>query len=85
MTINQFCRLAAELADKPANVRRTIERMAVNDLASAADAAGGRGSETWWAAEFFVLRLADHGATEAPRFKAAEPKRKPQTAALFTD
>ena len=85
MTINQFCRLAAELAEKPANVRRTIGHMASGDLASAADTAGGRGSETWWAAEFFILRLSDHGATEAPRFKAAEPQRKPRTAALFAD
>lgn len=85
MTINQFIRLAAELADKPEQVRRTIEHMGAGDLASAADTAGGRGSETWWAAEFFVLRLAEHGATEAPRFKATEPRRKPQTAALFAD
>ena len=83
MTINQFIRLSAELADKPADVRRTIEHMGASDLASAADAAGGRGSEIWWAAEFFILRLADHGATEAPRFTAAEPRRKPQTAGLF--
>jgi hypothetical protein len=85
VTINQFIRLAAELADKPPEVRRTIEHMGAGDLAAAADTAGGRGSVTWWAAEFFVLRLADHGATEAPRFKAGEPRRKPQTAALFAD
>lgn len=85
MTINQFCRLAAELSAQPEQVRRTIEHMAGNDLAAAADSAGGRGSEIWWAAEFFVLRLADHGATEPPRFQAAEPKRKPRTAALFAD
>ncbi|NBX72751.1 MAG: hypothetical protein EBQ89_00435 [Alphaproteobacteria bacterium] len=85
MTVNQFIRLAAELADKTADVRRTIEHMGAGNLAAAADTAGGRGSETWWAAEFFILRLSGHGATEAPRFKASEPKRKPQTAALFAD
>ena len=85
MTINQFCRLAAELSAKPEQVRRTVEHMGAGDLAAAADAAGGRGSETWWAAEFFILRLSDHGATEPPRFKAAEPRRRPQTAALFAD
>ncbi|NDC96310.1 hypothetical protein EB077_13470 [bacterium] len=57
MTVNQFIRLAAELADKTADVRRTIEHMGAGNLAAAADTAGGRGSETWWAAEFFILRL----------------------------
>ena len=85
MTINQFSRLAAELAAKPADVRRTFEHMAAGDLAAAADVAGGRGSDTWWAAEFFVIRLTEHGATEPPRFAAAEPVRRPATMSLFAD
>lgn len=85
MTVNQFAKLAAELAGKPADVRRTFEFMAAGDLAAAATAAGGRGSDTWWAAEFFVLRLAEHGATEPPRFKAAEPKPRPRTVPMFAD
>ncbi len=83
MTINQFIRLSAELADKPAPVRRAVEHMAAGDMAAAAAAVGGRGSPDWWTAEFFVLRLTEHGATESPRFTAAEPKRKQQTAGLF--
>lgn len=85
MTINQFARLAAELADKPTAVRRTFELMAAGDMAAAAAAAGGRGTDTWWSAEFFVLRLTEHGATEPPRFKAAEPVRRPATMSLFAD
>jgi hypothetical protein len=85
MTINQFSRLAAELAAKPSAVRRVFEKMAAGDLAGAADHAGGRGSDTWWAAEFFVLRLTEHGATEPPRFAAAEPVRRPATMSLFAD
>jgi hypothetical protein len=85
LTIAQFCRLSAELADKPAAVRRTVELLAAGDVAAAADAAGGRFSDDWWAAEFFVKRLADHGATDAPRFTAADPVRRPRTASLFAD
>lgn len=85
MTVNQFSRLAAELAGKPADVRRVFEKMAAGDLAGAAEHAGGRGSDTWWAAEFFVIRLAEHGATEPPRFKAAEPVATPRTMSLFAD
>lgn len=85
MTAVQFCRLAAELADMPADVRRTIEALAAGDVARAADHAGGRFSDDWWRAEFFVRRLADHGATETPKFTAAEPVRRPRTASLFSD
>lgn len=84
MTAAQFCRLAAELADKPASVRRAVEAMAAGDLATAADHVGGRFSPDWWAAEFFVKRLADHGATDTPRFTAAEPRRRAQQS-LFAD
>jgi hypothetical protein len=84
MTLNQFARLAAELAAQPADVRRTFEHLAAGDVAAAADAAGGRFSDAWWAAEFFVRRVADHGATDAPRFTAAEPVRRPQRN-LFAD
>lgn len=84
MTANQFCRLAAELADHPEPVRRTVAALAAGDVAAAADHAGGRFTDTWWAAEFFVRRLADHGATETPRFTPAEPVRRAQ-ASLFAD
>lgn len=84
MTANQFCRLAAELAATPADVRRTIEALAAGDVAAAADHAGGRYSDAWWAAEFFVRRLADHGATDTPRFTPAEPRRRAQQS-LFAD
>lgn len=78
MTAAQFCRLAAELADKPAAVRLAVEALAVGDVAAAADHAGGRFSDAWWTAEFFVRRLADHGATDTPRFTPAEPVRRAQ-------
>lgn len=84
MTASQFCRLAAELAEKPSGIRRAVESMVAGDLATAADHAGGRYSPEWWAAEFFVKRLADHGATDVPRFTPAEPRRRAQQS-LFAD
>lgn len=84
MTAAQFCRLAAELAEKPEGIRRAVEAMAAGDLATAADCVGGRFSPDWWTAEFFVKRLSDHGATETPRFTAAEPRRRDQQT-LFAD
>lgn len=84
MTANQFCRLAAELAAQPSAVRRVVEKLAAGDLAGAADHAGGRFTDTWWAAEFFVRRLADHGAADAPKFTPAEPVRRAQRD-LFAD
>lgn len=85
MTIGQFARLANEFAAQPAAVRATVEALAAGDVAAAADHAGGRFSDTWWAAEFFVRRLADHGATDAPKFTPAEPVRRPATMSLFAD
>lgn len=84
MTATQFCRLAAELADKPEAVRLAVAAMAAGDLAAAADHTGGRFSDEWWAAEFFVRRLADHGAADAPKFTPAEPVRRAQRD-LFAD
>lgn len=85
MTLNQFCRLSAELAAMPAETRRVVETMAAGDLGRAAELAGGRGSDTWWAAEFFAKKLADHGATEPPRFTSRLPAAKPRTLDLFAD
>lgn len=85
MTIGQFARLANEYAAQPAAVRATVEALAAGDVAAAADHAGGRFSDTWWTAEFFVRRLTDHGATDAPKFTPAEPVRRARTASLFAD
>lgn len=78
MTVRQFARLANEYAAQPPAVRAAVESLAAGDVAAAADHAGGRYSDAWWAAEFFVRRLTDHGATEAPRFTPAEPVRRAQ-------
>jgi len=85
MTVNQFCRLANEFAGLPADVRRVVETMAAGDLARAADMAGGRGSDAWWAAEFFAKKLADHGATEPPKFTSKMPPARPRTVSMFAD
>jgi hypothetical protein len=85
MTFNQFCRLSAELSAMPADVRRVVETMAAGELSRAADIAGGRGSDCWWTAEFFVKKLADHGATEPPRFTSTLPAAKPRTLDLFAE
>lgn len=85
MTIAQFARLAAELSAAPAAARQTFELMAANDLAAAATAAGGRYSDTWWTAEFFVRRVADHGATEAPKFTPAAPAARAPMLPMFDD
>jgi hypothetical protein len=61
MTITQFFRLADMLDNQPANVRRVAEAMAAGDKQTAANLAGGRFTDDWWAAEAIVVRLADHG------------------------
>jgi hypothetical protein len=85
MTCRQFTRLAAEYSAMPADVRRTVDELAAGDVAAAADAAGGRFTDAWWAAEFFVRRLSDHGAADAPKFTPAAPVRQPRTLSLFAD
>ncbi len=85
MTLNQFCRLSAELAAMSADARRVVETMAAGDLGRAADLAGGRGSDAWWAAEFFVKKLSDHGATEPPKFTNKLPAARPRTVPMFAD
>jgi hypothetical protein len=85
MTLNQFAKLAAELAAAPAPVRRAFEHLAAGDVAAAAAAAGGRYSDAWWSAEFFVRRVADHGATDAPRFTAAAPVARPPMLPMFDE
>ncbi len=85
MTIAQFARLAAELAAAAPAARATFEHMAAGDLAAAAAAAGGRYSDVWWTAEFFVRRVTDHGATEAPRFTPAAPAPRAPMLPLFGD
>jgi len=85
MTIAQFARLAAELAAATPAAREAFEHMAAGDLAAAAAAAGGRYSDVWWTAEFFVRRVADHGATEAPKFTPAAPKARAPMLPIFGD
>lgn len=85
MTLNQFCRLSAELSAMPAATRAIVETMAAGDLGRAAELAGGRGSDLWWTAEFFVKKLADHGATEPPRFTNKLPAARPRTVPMFAD
>jgi hypothetical protein len=85
MTLNQFCRLSNELQEMPAAARAIVETMAAGDLGRAAELAGGRGSDAWWAAEFFVKKLADHGATEPPKFTSKLPAPRPRTVSMFAD
>lgn len=81
MNASQFLRLADRLNSVPADARRTIEALAAGDSAAAESAAGGKGSPTWWAAEFFIAQLRDHG------IEPARPQRNapPRTASLFAD
>ena len=83
MTFNQFCQLADRFVTLDDSAREAVRAMAAGDETAAAESAGGRGSEVWWRAEFFVKALADHGATAPPRFSPAA--RPPRTMALFTD
>jgi hypothetical protein len=85
MTLAQFARLAAELSAARPAARRTFELMAAGARAGAADAAGGRYSDDWWTAEFFVRRVTDHGATDAPRFTPAAPARRAPVLPMFDD
>lgn len=85
MTCKQFTRLANEYHGLAADVRQAVDALAAGDVAAAADHAGGRFSDAWWAAEFFVRRLAEHGAGDAPRFTPAEPVRQARTLSLFAD
>ena len=85
MTLNQFCRLSNELKAMPPATRAIVETMAAGDLGRAAELAGGRGSDSWWAAEFFIKKLADHGATEPPKFTSKLPAARPRTVPMFAD
>lgn len=76
----QFFRLADRLESLPPIVRRVAESIAAGDSAAAESIAGGKGSPDWWAAEFFLTSLAEHGINTAPR-KAAPPR----APALFAD
>ena len=81
MNATQFLRLAEQLSTLPPDVRKTVEALAIGDQKSAAAAAGGKGSDTWWSAEFFMSSLSSHGieVSRAPRALA------PRTASLFAD
>lgn len=85
MTLNQFCRLSNELQSMPAAARAIVETMAAGDLGRAAELAGGRGSDAWWTAEYFIKRLSDHGATEPPKFTSKLPAPRPRTVSMFAD
>lgn len=82
MTATTFFRMADRLATLPPTVRAIAELLATGDAAAAERAAGERGSPEWWAAEFFLAQLADHGAAAAPARRGAAA---PRTAALFAD
>lgn len=76
-----FLRFADRLESLSPDVRRTIEALAAGDVPAALAAAGERGSPTWWAAERFMLALADAGvALEPPRRAPA-----PRTVPMFAD
>ena len=81
MTAPQFLRLADQLSTLPPDVRRVVEALAIGDQKAAAAAAGGKGSDCWWSAEFFMSSLSSHGVevSRAPRALA------PRTASLFAD
>lgn len=81
MNAPQFLRLADRLQSLPPAVRSTVEALATGDVAAGERVAGGKGSEVWWGAEFFLSQLKDHGieVSRAPRSLA------PRTASLFAD
>ena len=81
MTATQFLRLADQLSALPVDVRRTVEALASGDQSAAAAAAAGKGSDTWWAAEFFMSGLTAHGIAPASRARVDVPR----TASLFAD
>jgi hypothetical protein len=81
MNAVQFLRLAEQLSTLPPDIRRVVEALAVGDHKAAATAAGGKGSDAWWAAEFFLAGLAAHGI-EPQRVSRSAP---PRTASLFAD
>ena len=81
MNAVQFLRLADRLASLPEPVRRIVAAMAEGRAADAAAAADGKGSPDWWAAEFFLTQLSDHGVS-LPSTRKAEPAR---ALALFAD
>lgn len=81
MNATQFLRLAEQLSTLPPDVRRTVEGLATGDSTAAAAAAGGKGSDCWWRAEFFMSGLAAHGI-EPQRVSRSAP---PRTASLFAD
>ena len=78
MNATQFLRLADQLSTLPPDVRKTVEALAIGDQKAAAAAAGGKGSDCWWRAEFFMSSLSSHGVevSRAPRALA------PRAAAL---
>lgn len=77
----QFLRLADRLSALPADVRRTLEALAAGDTAAAAAAAGGKGTDTWWGAEFALDQLRAHGIEPVRPGRSAPPR----TAPLFAD
>ena len=81
MNAVQFLRLADQLCSLPADVQKTVGALARCDNAAAAAAAGGKGSDCWWAAEFFLSGLSSHGV-EVSRAPRSAP---PRTASLFAD
>lgn len=78
----QFVRLAERYQNLPPAVRAAAAALAEGDSAAAESAAGGKGAPDWWAAEFFLTQLAEHGIA-LPSRKAAAPA--PRPLALFAD
>lgn len=81
MNAVQFLRLADQLSSLPADVQKTVGALARGDQSAAAAAAGGKGSDCWWAAEFFLSGLVAHGI-EPQRVSRSAP---PRSASLFAD
>jgi hypothetical protein len=81
MNAVQFLRLSDQLCSLPADVQKTVGALARCDNAAAAAAAGGKGSDCWWSAEFFLSGLASHGVDVYRAPKALAPR----TASLFSE
>jgi hypothetical protein len=79
MTAAQFCRLASRYADLPANVRRTVDALALADWPEA-DRHAARGTDARRAADRFILDLDAVGAAVGPARPAAA-----RTVPMFAD
>ena len=82
MNAVQFLRLVERLESIPPIVRRTVEAMSEGRTGDAESISGGKGSPDWWAADFVLVQLAEHGVMLPARKTAAAP---PRAMSLFAD